>query len=120
MGNPQRGHVTLTAGEASYTLAFSVNALCSLEEATGQSVNEIGASMADQSRIKMTTIRLLLWGALLDHHEGVTIKQAGDIASEAGMQATGEAIGKAFALAFPEAKEDAGSRPRKAGKAGAG
>jgi hypothetical protein len=118
MANPHRGQVDLKAGEATYRLSFSINALCEIEDATGKSVNELAAEMGGAPRLSL--IRVLLWGALRDHHEEVTLKQAGEIAGEAGMAETGEAIGNAFALAFPDAKEDPGSRPPKAGKAGRG
>lgn len=119
MANPHRGHIDLTAGEAVYRLSFSINALCELEDATGKSVNELVNEM-NSPNPRLSMIRTLLWGALRDHHEEVTLREAGEIAGEAGMQQTGEAVGKAFELAFPAAKEDPGSRPRKAGRGGSG
>jgi hypothetical protein len=119
MANTQRGHVDLKAGETSYKLVFSINALCELEEETGLSVNQLAAEMGGDN-VKLKLLRVLLWGALRDHHEDVTIKGAGDIAGLAGMAEVGDAIGKAFNLAFPEVKETAGSRPPKAGRGGRG
>lgn len=119
MANSKRGQVDLKAGEAVYRLSFSINALCELEDETGKSVNELVAEM-NVPNPRLSMIRMLLWGALRDHHEAVTLRQAGEIAGDAGMQATGEAVGKAFELAFPVAKEEPGPRPQKAGKGGSG
>lgn len=119
MANPHRGHVDLTAGETVYRLSFSINALCEVEDAAGKSVNELVDEMNGKNP-RLSMIRMLLWGALRDHHEAITLRQAGEIAGDAGMQQTGEAVGKALALAFPAAQETPGSRPRKAGKAGVG
>lgn len=114
MANPHRGSVALQAGDRAYTLSFSVNALCELEDALEQPVAQIANALNDPDTVRLTTVRALVWAALRDHHEDVTLKGAGEIITDAGMPACMEAIGKAFKLAFPEqeAKEDA--RPQKA------
>lgn len=66
----------------------------------------------------MTTVRALIWAALRDYHEEVDLKEAGAIASEAGMPAVMEAIGRAFQLAFPEAADNANPRKAPARKPG--
>jgi hypothetical protein len=118
MANPLKGEVTLKAGEALYTLVFSVNAICELEDDLGEPVAKIADKLNDPESLRMTTVRALVWAALRDHHEGVDHKEAGAIASEAGIANCMEAIAKAFQLAFPADREDADSpRPSKA-KAG--
>ena len=112
MANPHRGSVALQVGDRAYTLSFSVNAICELEDALGQPVAKIAAGLNDPENVRMSTVRAIIWAALRDHHSEVDFKGAGEIATEAGIPACMEAIGKAFNLAFPEAKEDA--RPRKA------
>jgi hypothetical protein len=114
MANPHRGQVALQAGERAYALSFSVNAICELEDALGQPVNQIARGMETPDQVRMSTIRALLWAALRDHHEDVGLKQAGEIATEAGVPAVMEAIGEAFRLAFPDQEASGSPRPRKA------
>lgn len=112
MANPYRGSVALQVGDRAYTLSFSVNAICDLEDALGQPVAKIAAGLNDPENVRMSTVRVIIWAALRDHHGEIDLKGAGEIATEAGIPACMEAIGKAFNLAFPEAKEAA--RPQKA------
>lgn len=105
MANPNRGVVEIDIEERSYKLSFSVNALCELEDKLDRPVPEIAASLEDPARVRMSTVRALVWAGLRDHHEDTTIEQAGDLVTAAGIPAVMEAIGRAFALAFPEAKE---------------
>lgn len=116
MANPNRGEVSLPVGGTDYKLSFSVNALCELEELFDQPVAELAALMNDSAKVRMSVARAMVWAALRDHHEAVTLKEAGAIATEAGLTATMAAVGKAFSLAFPEAKK--GSRPPNAAKGG--
>lgn len=113
MVNPARGSVALQAGDTAYTMSFSVNALCELEEAFGLPVQKIGSLFGDGDNIKMTDVRKLVWCGLHDHHPDLTEKQAGEVASLAGIPICMEAVSKAFQLAFPEAPGGTGN-PRKA------
>lgn len=111
MANPHRGQVALKAGDATYTLCLSANAICELEDHTGRSISEIATSL-NGNNVGMKTVRALVWAALQDHHPDVDLKEAGRIITDAGMAETMEAVGNAFSLAFPEG--DGGSRPPKA------
>ncbi|MGW9230565.1 GTA-gp10 family protein [Pseudorhizobium sp. NPDC055634] len=118
MANPARGSVALQAGDTAYTVSFSVNALCELEAAFGgMTVQNIGALFDDPANVSMTNIRKLVMCGLQDHHDDVDEKQAGKIATEAGLQTCMDAISKAFQLAFPEAAK-AGANPQKAKASG--
>lgn len=111
MANAVRGQVSLEAGGTTYTLCLSTNALCELEDATGESVAAITERM-NGSGVHMKTVRVLVWAALQDHHPDIDLKGAGNVITAAGMKATMEAVGKAFELAFPVAEDD--GRPTKA------
>lgn len=111
MANPHRGQVPLQVGGTTYTLCLSANALCELEDYTGETVGAITEKL-NGSSVGMKTIRALVWAALQDHHPEVDIKAAGNIITLAGMNACMEAIGKAFEYAFPAA--EASDRPTKA------
>jgi hypothetical protein len=121
MSNSLRGQVMLKAGEKEYTLSFSINALVSLEDMLDESVNTVAAQLNDSTKVRMKTIRALVWAALRDNHSEVTTDGAGQIIDQAGIPATMAAIATAFTNAFPDAEaESSGSRPRKPARAGAG
>lgn len=111
MANPLKGEVELKAGEESYTLTFSVNALCELEDHFGEPVAKIAQRLNDPDNLRLSTVRALVWAGLRDHHDDVDIKEAGRVATAAGIPACVEAIGKALELAFPADKEGT-DRPR--------
>lgn len=116
MANPNRGEVALKVGDLEYKLSFSINAICELEDALDMPVAKVAEALNDSANIRMSMIRTVVWAALRDRHEAVTIKEAGQIATDAGIPFVMEAIGKAFALAFPEAHGK--GNPPKAAKAG--
>lgn len=62
-----------TAGEKTYELRFSVNAMADLEEQTGKSFTELLTSG------EFSGVRALLCGGLMESMPDITIKQAGSI-----------------------------------------
>lgn len=105
-----KGEVGFTAGDMAYTLAFTINALCVLEDRLGVGVAEIGAQMGQSMRI--STLRTVFWAGLIAHHD-LTEEQAGDIITLVGTAETAQLIAKAFSSAFPEAAKGT-ARPQKA------
>lgn len=120
MANPHKGEVSFQAGDETFTLRFSANALAELEDALDKSVMEIADLMQSEKGLRIKTLRTIFWAGLLDHHEGVTEKRAGDIISDIGMGEAAEIIGRAFAAAFPAADGEKGENPRKGAGAGSG
>lgn len=116
MANAVKGQVSLKASDTIYTLCLSANAMCELEELTGETIGSLAVKM-DGEAVRMTHVRALMWAALQDHHPEIDIKGAGRIITEAGMSACMEAIGMAFQRAFPDVEEPGSPNPRKA-KAG--
>lgn len=117
MANPFRGIVPLTAGDEEYKLSFSINAICEIEEHFGLPIAEVGKMMQEGEGFRVNTLRFVLWAGLQDHHDELTLKDAGLIASNAGIDACGAAIGRAFQLAFPKPEKAGGrgsDRPRRA------
>lgn len=102
MANPALGEVAFKAADAEYTLKFSTNAICELEERLDKGLNTIVANME-----RLTTVRALLWAGLRAHHPSVTIQQAGEILDGCSMAYATETIGKALTMAFPAKKEAA-------------
>ena len=112
MANPNRGGVAVRVGDDEWTFSFSMNALCELEDLLDKPMAQIFASLEDEKNMRMSDVRALVWAALLDHKEGLTLREAGDVASKVGISVCLEKIGKAVAIAFPPAK----ANPRKAKK----
>ncbi|WP_234897216.1 gene transfer agent family protein [Sinorhizobium medicae] len=71
MANPHRGSVAFNVGDRAYTLSFSINAICELEELLGQPVPQIAATLNKPEEIRMTTVRALIWAALVLPHPRV-------------------------------------------------
>jgi hypothetical protein len=113
MVNPLKGEVELKAGDQSYILRLGSNALAEVEVVLDTGVGEIVASLQGQN-IKLGTLRAILWGALREHQETMSLFDAGDIIDKIGVAATMAAIGRAFKLAFPKA-EGGAKNPRTAG-----
>lgn len=106
MANPHRGEVAFEVGSTVYTLVFSTNAICELENLLDRGLNVIVMSMD-----RLATVRALLWAGLRARHSGVSLEQAGEIIDLCGMAAATEAIGRALSAAFPAADKDATARP---------
>lgn len=108
MANAAKGEVTIAAGGETYRLAFTTNAMCEVEGATGKSINTTLAEMSNPEKVGIRDLRLLLWASLIEHHPDITIRDAGRICDELGAQAVGDVIGRVVEIAFPPADPDAG------------
>ena len=117
MANKERGEVAFEAGDKTYTLRFSIDAMCQMEEATGKGVVAITQEFADPGKIRMATARAALWAALHEAHPELTLKDAGElIPAGGGLQVVLQKVSEAILLAFPKAEGNA--RPPKAVKTG--
>ena len=111
MANPNRGDVSVRAGDDEWTFSFSINALCELEDLLDKPVAQIVVTLGDPDNMRISNVRAMVWAALLDHHDGISLKEAGDVASKVGTMDCLEKVGKALELAFPT---KAAKSPRKA------
>jgi len=102
MANKQRGEVSIEALGETWRLKFSTNAICELEDLLDEPLSVTAEKMNDPKTAKIKTLRAVLWAGLVDGHEGITIRQAGEIMDEAGAALVGEKIGEAFQIAFPQ------------------
>lgn len=109
MANPVRGEVAVSFGDRTLTLSFSVDAICQLEDRTGQVVRELGARILTEEA--MAFKRTLLWAALRDHHPEVTHKAAGELMLEDGSEDLWPAFLKAWSAAWPIALPEAANAP---------
>jgi len=99
MANKHRGEASLEIDGKAYTLVFTTNALCDLEELLGKSVGQIMQQMD-----RVSTIRALLWAGLQASEPGLTVKAAGDLMHVAGNTAVMKAVTEALNRAFPQEK----------------
>ncbi|MEW9808599.1 GTA-gp10 family protein [Mesorhizobium marinum] len=122
MANPHKGQVDLKAGDKTYTLSFSINAMCELEAHFDEPITKIAARLQEPDSVSMTNIRALLWAALIDGLPEIKsgpnggLDFAGQLLSEAGVPEAMDALGRAFASAFPS-EASAKGNPRKAARA---
>lgn len=110
MANPHRGEVAFDAGGITYTLSYSVNALCELESELGDGVTQVAEMMSDPDKMRMTSARAVFCVGLHDHHPDVTREEAGTLMTEIGLVKAIGLIAEAFALAFPEPTGPLGKR----------
>lgn len=110
MANPLTGEVSLVAGEQTYTLRMSINAVVELETLLDMGVMQISAILSDQQNIRLGAWRAALWAALQDHHKGTTLAMAGDIIQVATLPVVMNAVGEAMQAAFPTAANGAKSK----------
>jgi hypothetical protein len=110
MANPhKRGEVEFEVDGKPHIMSFSVDALAELEEALGgKSINEIGAQIQNPATFKVGILRMVFWAGLLDSHEGqITLDESRKIFRRMKLGDVVDVVGRAFALAFPEAAKDA-------------
>lgn len=114
MANAERGEVSVDVGGRSLTLKIGTNAMCEIEAATGKTITEIGRLLGSEETASIELMRVVFWGALQHHHEGLTLKDAGNLIDEIGPSEIGPLIGRAFEAAFPAAKGGKENPPKAA------
>ena len=121
MANPERGEVSITVGETTYTMVFNMGAMIAAEEkaeAIGMPLtwDEI-VTKADKGSARC--FRLFIWAMLHKHHRTLTLDQVSDLIDQvggaAGMQ---RAVAAGHRGATPDPKDvqalGPAPRPRKA------
>ena len=119
MANANRGEVEFTAGGKTYTLRYTTNALCELEDALDCGLPEIVERVRDPKSVRLSTVRALVWAGLREHHPDITLLQAGTLVGEYGMMETLQKVGVAFERAFA-GREGGGRPPAAAPQSGTG
>jgi hypothetical protein len=105
MANKHRGEVALEADGKTFKIAFSINAMCELEDLLNRSIvevmTELEGARENFARLRIKTVRAIVWASLRDHHPESTMEDAGDIVTAAGVPAVMAKIAEAIILAFP-------------------
>ncbi|BBD01838.1 hypothetical protein [Sphingobium sp. YG1] len=117
MANPLRGEAAFKAGGASFTLVFDINTFCELEEETGLGVAELVEKIQEQP--SFTLLRSIFCAGLQAHHPKTSIKEAGEIMSDAGLDVMKDALARALKAAMPAASGDTAGTEGKARSRGA-
>jgi len=111
--NPQRGQLGFEVGGERWVFAFTVNALCAVEEEFDlQSISELETVLGGTPSLR--TIRKLFRIGLTDCHPDMTDREAGEIIEAiGGLEPSLELIMRAVETAFPEAAKEGAKGPRK-------
>lgn len=102
MANKFRGDVSFESGGQTYTMRFSANALCELEDALEMGVNAVASQLANPESMRLKMVRVVFWAGLRDHHPEITLHQAGEIITDVSLTAAMGLVSKAFELAFQD------------------
>lgn len=106
MVNPLRGEASFKAGASEFVLVFDINTFCELEDETGLGMTELIEQV--QSKPSFKLLRSIFCAGLQDRHSGTTIKEAGEIMSDAGLDVMKSALQRALQAAMPAAAPDSG------------
>ena len=126
MANINKGEVSVSVDEKTYTLVFSANGMCEVEDHLKRPWLDIaleidgwregfpkdGKPSVEQiigmgRRVKTSLLRALIWGALREHHDEMSIKDAGRLMDRLD-PATGGALGLVADLFRRSSPDDAG------------
>jgi hypothetical protein len=117
MSNPTNGLIGFDAAGRRWTLVYSVNALCRVEDALGEGAMAIAAMMADPAKVRVGPMRTMFWAGLADHHPELTLEGAGELMDAIGLPTAMEYVAKALTAAFPK-QDGAGPLARAAARPG--
>jgi len=105
VSNPVKGEIGFDGAGKRWTLVYSVNALCRMEDELGEGPMALAtAMMSDPQKIRIGTVRTIFWAGLADNHPDLTKDGAGEIMTAIGLDAAMQHIAKAFTAAFPAAE----------------
>lgn len=110
MANPVKGEVDFELDGRTFTLSYSIDSLCVLEDLLDLSVTEIGRQMATAPRLGF--LRAVLWAGLRDHHPGLEVVQVGEMITQIGFEKLGQLIAVAYFKSFPTAEKKPAHPPK--------
>lgn len=114
MSNPLKGEVGFEVEKKRYVLCLDVNAICALEQELDITAAEFGKML--ERPLTLSETRAIFWAGLREHHEALTLRDAGRIIQGLTPARRNELIYEGVSAAFPSAepaKEGAApARPR--------
>ncbi len=102
MANVHKGEVGFDLEGKPYTLRFSANALCELEDALDCGINAVAAQLSKPESLRLKTVRAVFWAGLQDRHPQVTLQEAGEMVTALTLQGALGLIGQGLSAAFPQ------------------
>lgn len=116
MANPHKGEFAFEAGGEKFTLCFSADAVCNLEDALELTINQIGEAMQNAATLRLSTVRTMFGFALKDRHPDLDDARVKDIFKMLTAVEAIVLVSKAFAQSFgQEEAAGAGANPPKPG-----
>lgn len=100
------GETTFDLDGETYRLSFSVNAICALEDALDEGINQIATSMTNQESLRFSRVRTIFWAGLRDHRPEIAVEDAGRVMTRLGAIKALELVAAAFGRAFPEVDDN--------------
>lgn len=118
MPNPLRGEASFETEGRTYRLHYTWNAAADFEEVAGRPLSD---ALLDVAREKLSakSLRAMLWAGLQEHHEEVTLKEAGRLIDRIGRREAQRVMGVALRYFFPELEPEEGKAPDPPGPAAA-
>ena len=101
MSNPHRGEASFEVEGKAYRVRFSWNAAAEYEEAAGKPLSDALFDIA-RERLSARSLRAMLWAGLQEHHQEVTLKEAGRLIDKMGRKEAQRVMGVALRYFFPE------------------
>lgn len=108
MGNKTRGIVDVAVADgATVRLQYTANAMCEVEDKTGQGFLEFLADFEATSlagKMRLTDMRMLIWCGMIEHQPDAVLKDAGRlIEAMGGLQGAADTLREAIMAALPAA-----------------
>jgi hypothetical protein len=114
MANPMKGEVTFEAEGKQYTFLYSLNSMSIVEGIAKKPFGKVVDELRDEDKISMTTVQLMFWAGLQDHHKDISMEGASNLAqSIGGIVEVMKRITDAVNLMADPTGENKGERPRK-------
>ena len=101
MSNPHRGEASFEVEGKAYRVRFSWNAAAEYEEAAGKPLSDALFDIA-RERLSARSLRAMLWAGMQEHHQDVTLKEAGRLIDKMGRKEAQRVMGVALRSFFPE------------------
>lgn len=90
MANREKGEVSLTIGERTFTLVLNTNAMAEIEDQLSlldgkeRNWDYFASRMVNKKTAGVRDVRLLFWGMAREFHPEITLKEAGRLIDQAG------------------------------------
>lgn len=104
MANKYKGEVEFKAGEESFVLRFSANAIVGIEEAFDSTIRQLGDMMSDPDKLRMSAVKRMFCIGIVDHYAEarpeIDAAKAEVIYRRLGPLEATQIVVRAFTLAF--------------------